>query len=99
MMAMSTWRWPIVALASGALANCSAADDRATAERGVAEFRTMMDAGRFREIYSGASPDFRQTGTEQHAVAFLDMVHKRLGPVRRTTQQGWHVNVRPGVTT
>jgi hypothetical protein len=86
----------LVAAVGCSLASCSAGQDRAVAESGVAEFRRMMDAGRYREIYSGAAADFRQVSSEQTALRFLEMVGTRLGPVRQATQQGWNVNVGTG---
>ena len=86
----------LVAAVCSSLAACSAGQDKVTAENGVAEFRRMMDAGRYGEIYSGAAADFRQASSEQTALRFLEMVGTRLGPVRQSTQQGWNVNMGTG---
>ena len=87
-----------LAAATMILAGCSAGEDKAAAENGVAQFRQMMASGRYHEIYSTAAADFRQTGSEATAVRFLETVANRLGPVRRSTQQGWNVNVGTGGT-
>ena len=85
--------------AGAALAGCSASADVAAAERGVAEFRRMMEAGQYRRIYTSAADAFRQTSSEQAAIRFLETVQTRLGPVRRSTRQGWHFNRNTGGTT
>ena len=73
------------------LTGCSAGAEKAAAETGVAQFRQRMASGRYREIYSTSAQDFRQTSSERTAVRFLEQVGERLGPVRRSTQQGWNV--------
>ena len=83
----------LAAAVGAGLAGCSAGQDKAVAEGGVAEFRRMMDARRYGEIYSGAAADFRQVSSRETALRFLEMVGTRLGPVRQSTQQGWNVNM------
>ena len=74
------------------LTGCSAGAEKAAAETGVAQFRQRMASGRYQEIYSTAAQDFRQTSSEGNTLRFLEQVADRLGPVRRSTQQGWNVN-------
>ena len=73
------------------LTGCSAEAETAPAENGVAEFRQLMASGRYRDIYSAAAEDFRQTGSETTALRFLEHVADTLGPVRESTKQRWRV--------
>jgi hypothetical protein len=89
---------PIVAAALMA-SGCSAGDDRAAAEAGVAQFRQMMEAGRYHDIYVNASDDFRRSASEEDATRFLGTIHDRLGAVRSSSSTGWRVNFTPGGST
>src|SRR4030095_9755410 len=86
----------LVAAICSSLASCSAGHDKAVAESGVAEFRRMMDAGRYSEIYTGGAAGFRPASSAQTALRSLEMGGTRLGPVRQSTQQGWNVNMGTG---
>jgi hypothetical protein len=87
----------IVAAALGlAMGGCSAGQDKAIAEGGVARFHQMLDAGRYHDVYAGAADEFRQSGSEEAATRFMTLVHDRLGAVRRADQRGWRVNFATG---
>ena len=86
---------PIMAAAL-AVAGCSATRDKAAAEAGVVQFHQMLDAGRFHDIYAGAAPEFRRTGSEQEELGVLQMIHERLGAFRSSQQSGWRVNYGTG---
>lgn len=88
--------WPLLTTWSLALAGCSAGQDKAAAEAGVQRFREMLGAGRYAEIYRSASEEFRQNGSEDSAVRFLQSVRERLGTVRNANQTGWRVNYGSG---
>jgi hypothetical protein len=88
--------WPLLTALSLALAGCSAGQDKAAAEAGVQSFREMLGAGRYAEIYRAAGHEFRQTGSEESAVRFLQSVRERLGAVRSANQTGWRVNYGNG---
>ena len=77
---------------------CSAGVDKATAEGGVVQFRSMLAAQRYHDIYAGAAQEFRQSATEPSAVRFLQAIHDRLGAVRASQEQGWQVNFTTGGT-
>jgi hypothetical protein len=79
-----------------ALSGCSVSQDKASAEAGVVHFHDMLDAGRYHDIYAGGEPEFRQTGSEQDAARFLQIIHDRLGPFRSSQQTGWRVNFATG---
>ena len=71
------------------------AEQKAEAERTVAQFRQMMAAGQFQEIYRRSSPVLKQASTERDTVRFLRTVTERMGEHTESTQTGWHVNVSP----
>jgi len=76
------------------LAACSQTPiDTSAAERGVAQFRRLMEAQDYGAIYAGAASEFRQTGSEATALRFLEAVATRLGRVRESTRQGWRYTV------
>ena len=89
---------PIIA-ASLTVGGCSAGADRTKAEAGVAQFRRMIEAERYREIYAGAADEFWRATTEEEGIRFLQMVHDRLGAVRSASSTGWRVNFTPGGST
>jgi hypothetical protein len=82
-----------VALAAGA---CSFSQAKETGEAAVVEFHQMMEAGRFHEIYAGASDDLRHMATEAEFSATLHQLHDRLGAVRQTTESDWRVDFTNG---
>ena len=86
---------PIMAAAL-AVTGCSATRDKAAAEAGVVQFHQMLDAGRFHDIYAGAAPEFRRTGSEQEELGVLQMIHDRLGAFRSSQQSSWRVNYGTG---
>lgn len=86
---------PIVAAAL-ALGGCSVSHDKASAEAGVLRFHQLLDAGRYRDIYAGAEPEFRQTGSEDEELGVLQTIHDRLGAFRSSQQSGWRVNFAAG---
>ena len=65
--------------------------DTSAAERGVTQFRRLMDAHDYGAIYAAASPEFRQSGSESTTLRFLEAVSTRLGRVLESAQQGWRV--------
>jgi hypothetical protein len=88
----------IAALAAAALAlgGCSVSQDKASAEAGVVHFHQLLDAGRYRDIYAGAEPEFRRSGTEEEEIRVFQTVHDRLGAFRSSRQAGWRVNFANG---
>jgi hypothetical protein len=88
----------LAATAALCLAGCSFGADKATAEAAVTQFHQMLDAGRFHDIYVGASDDFRASGSEAGMARFLGTIHDRLGSVQDATEHGWRVNYTNGRT-
>ena len=86
----------MIAAVGLALSGCSVSQDKASAEAGVVHFHDMLDAGRYHDIFAGGEPEFRQTGSEQDAARFLQMIHDRLGSFRSSQQTGWRVNFATG---
>jgi len=74
------------------LCACSMSGDTAVAEQAVPKFHEFLDAGRFAEIYEGASADLKNAGSQGDFVALLDAVHRKLGMVKSSEKQGWNVN-------
>lgn len=87
--------------AVGALAllgGCSASADTSAAEAGVAEFRQMLGAGRYAEIYRASANEMRSTTSEAQFTGMLSAVHARLGEFRSANRTGWNWNTNNGVT-
>ena len=68
------------------------------AEQAVTEFHRQLDDGRHREIYEAAGSELKQATTEGEFTRLLATVRERLGAIRSTSQQGWHVNAGTGGT-
>ncbi len=84
----------LLALAAGIAlaAGCSSMKaGREAADKAIAEFHERLDAGSFAEIYDAASPEFQKAGTRKGCVQYLEAVHRKLGKVRSSTNQGWQV--------
>lgn len=86
----------IAAALATATAGCSAGADRGTAEAAVVEFRQMMDAGRFAEIYRASAPDMKSTTSEAELVRVLGGVHTHYGNFRTASQTDWNWNSSNG---
>ena len=87
-----------IAIMAAALAagGCSFSQAKETAEAGVVQFHQMLDAGRFHDIYTGTSDDFRRVSTEAEFIRLLQTVHDRLGAVRQASESDWRVNFSGG---
>jgi len=77
-----------------AATGCSFGQDMQAAEQGVAQFRTMVEAGDYDRVYEAASPALKQVTSREELARVLGAVHDRLGPVRQSNQTGF--NVRHG---
>lgn len=64
---MRTRFWSVIVLAG--LVACSSGEHMATAEQGVAEFRQLMQSGRFAQVYAGGSEELRKSTSEAEMVA------------------------------
>jgi hypothetical protein len=74
------------------VAGCSMSADTKVAEVAVSRFHSMLDAAQFEAIYTESSDDLKQATTQAKLVAFLEAVHRKLGPTRASKAQSWNVN-------
>ena len=72
------------------LSACSV--DTSVADQAVAKFHSLLDTGRFADIYQASSSDLKAVSTEHDFVAFLDAVHRKLGVSGTTEKLTWNVN-------
>ena len=89
----------MVAAAGLSLAGCAFEQPKETAEAAVVAFHQMMDAGRYHEIYAGASDDLRGMATEAEFIRTLRQLHDRLGSVGQTTESDWRIDFSGGSDT
>ena len=84
----------LLALAAALLAaGCSSMKaGREAADKAIAEFHERLDSGRLAEIYEAAAPELQRTTARDDFVRLLEAVHRKLGKVRDSTNQGWQVN-------
>ena len=90
-----------VAIAAAALlasAGCSAGEDISAAEREVARFHRLAEAGQADRLYDEAAEDFQRTADPSDFRDLLQVIDERLGDVRSANRQGFHVNYAPGGT-
>ncbi len=79
------------------VAGCSVGDmaaGRGQAEKGVSEFHTLFNAGRFGDIYDAASDEFRAASKPGRFAELLAAVQRKLGNTTGTENRGWRVNSR-----
>jgi hypothetical protein len=74
------------------LASCSFTQSKASAESAVAKFHEQFNAGQYHEIYTQGDEEFRKTTSEQDVVNLLEVVRRKLGTTKTSSQQGWYVN-------
>lgn len=85
-----------VAVLFCALAGCSAGTDIPVAEKAVARFHAMLDAGQNAQIYQESASEMKNAGPEDKLTTLLAAVHRKLGPVKKAEQRGWNDAVNPG---
>lgn len=73
-------------------AGCSAGTDVAAAEREVQRFHELAAEQQIDRIYEQSTDEFKRAATQEQFRSILEVIDDRLGPVRRTNRQGWHVN-------
>lgn len=74
------------------LLGCSASADVSSAERAVMKFHSLLDAGRFTEIFEQSSDDLKEASSQSEFVALLEAVHRKLGDTKSAVDQAWNVN-------
>ncbi|MBN8707980.1 MAG: hypothetical protein BGO12_21975 [Verrucomicrobia bacterium 61-8] len=65
---------------------------------GVEDFHKLYNAEKYAEIFTSADPDFGKSVTLPDFKKFLDAVHRKLGPVTGSTEDGWRINSLNGKT-
>jgi hypothetical protein len=85
-----------VAILFCALAGCSAGTDVPVAEKAVARFHTMLDAGQNAQIYQESASEMKSATTEAKLGALLAAVHRKLGTVKKAEQRGWNDQINTG---
>jgi len=85
-----------VALLFCALAGCSAGTDVPVAEKAVARFHTMLDAGQNAQIYQESASEMKEAAAESKLTTLLAAVHRKLGPVKKAEQKGWNDQINTG---
>ena len=94
------WIGPIAALlVSIGLAACSATKDIDTATAAVAQFRELMAAHKFDQIYSGGADELKKSTTEQSLTRLLEAVDRKLGTFKSAQSNGWSVNYNTSGTS
>lgn len=73
-------------------AGCSAGTDIAAAEREVQRFHEFAADQEIDRIYERSTDEFKRAATPEQFRSILEVIDERLGRVRRTNRQGWHVN-------
>ena len=76
----------------GSLAACSSGEHMATAEQGVAEFRQLMEARQFTQVYANGSDELRKSVSEADMAKILGALNTKLGKVKAAEKSGWNVN-------
>ena len=89
----------VAALLAVCLAACSATKDVDNANAAVAQFRELMAAKKFDQIYSEAGDDLKKSTTEQSLTRLLEAVDRKLGAFKSAQSNGWNVNYSGIVTT
>jgi len=64
------------------------------AEPAVAQFRDMMKAGQFEQIYDSAAPEFRNAISRTDGVALFSAIDRKLGKLDHADKISWNVNTR-----
>ena len=86
----------VVGLMVCGLAACSAGTDVPVADKAVARFHTMLDAGQNAQIYADSAPEMKGAANEAKLTALLAAVHRKLGAVTKAQQRGWNDQVNTG---
>ena len=87
-----------VLLFAGTIAACSFSADADLAEAKVPEFHALLDAGDAHAIYAASADDLKKSVSERDFVAFIDAIHRKLGPVKSMEKPAWQSSHMPGGT-
>jgi len=76
-------------------------EGKPAAEKAVTEFHSMLDEGRFDEIYDASAEAFKEAASREEMLKLLNAVHSKLGNVKSSTATRWQVgnyNLQTSVT-
>jgi hypothetical protein len=92
-------RWSAVLVAVLFVAACSTTQDFDLAQASVKNFRELMAAQKFDQIYADSADDLKKTTTEQNLTRLLAAIDRKLGPVKSAESNGWSVNYNSSGTS
>jgi hypothetical protein len=72
---------------------------KSVAEPQVAVFHERLNAGRYQEIYGGASDEFRTSAPEEKVIALFSAIGSKLGKVKSSSIKTWNVRTFNFVTS
>ena len=69
---------------------CSAiTDGKPAAESAVVEFHSMLNDGKYTEIYAATDERLKEVSSEEDMLKIFNAVHTKLGLVKNSTAQSW----------
>ena len=74
------------------MASCGVQDDMASTKAAVERFHVQVNDSRFSEIYSQASPIFREKSTEEELNKLLGSIRIQLGKVTNAQSDGLKID-------
>jgi len=81
------------------MVGCSAKQDLAEVQEGIAHFRQLMADRQFERIYSEGADQLKKSMTQQQLVRLLSAIDSKLGAVKSAESNGWSVNYNSSGTT
>lgn len=72
--------------------SCGTSKDIGKAEAAVANVHAQLNAGSFQQIYKDSDDSFKSATSQEHFIAILDAVHRKLGTVQSAEREGFFVN-------
>src|SRR5262245_55334300 len=95
-------RRQFISLIGGAalgLGGCSATKAVEAAEAALTRFRDLMREHKYAGIYQETSDELKKTPTEQQFTTLLAAIERKLGAVKDSKNNGWHVHCNSLSTT
>lgn len=74
---------------------CGIAGSLQSVDAAIDEFHARLSNEEYGTIYAEADDAFRKTGSEQDMVEFFQVVHTKLGEVKKTVRVSFNVNFGP----
>jgi hypothetical protein len=81
------------------LSGCSGGKDLGAAQKEIASFHAQLNAGQFDQLYSAASPAWKQASSQSDSRQLFTAIHTKLGAYQSGKQNSWRVNYGTGGTT